>query len=118
MPRRATARHPRAHAPHANRSRSRPSPLLRVEEGAAEIHREAERVDEPEIALYSGDDGLDVYRRLVPEAERLLAPNGWLVMELGHTSGEAVSGMLGAWRSIEIRKDLAGLPRVILAQRP
>ena len=73
---------------------------------------------EPELALYGGDDGLDMYRRLVPEAERLLAPGGWLVMELGHTSGEAVSGMLGAWRNVEIRNDLAGLPRVILAQRP
>jgi len=73
---------------------------------------------EPEVALYGGDDGLDMYRRLVPEAERLLAPDGWLVMELGHTSGEAVSGMLGAWRNVEIRKDLANLPRVILAQRP
>jgi hypothetical protein len=39
-------------------------------------------------------------------------------MELGHTSGEAVSGMLGAWRNVEIRKDLSNLPRVILAQRP
>jgi len=73
---------------------------------------------EPAVALYGGDDGLEVYRRLVPEAERLLRPGGWLVMELGHTSGEAVSGMLGAWRNVEIRKDLANLPRVILAQRP
>ena len=73
---------------------------------------------EPEVALYGGEDGLEVYRRLVPEAERLLAPGGWLVMELGHTSSEAVSAMLGAWRNVEIRNDLAGLPRVILAQRP
>ena len=75
---------------------------------------------EPEVALYGGDDGLDMYRRLVPEAERLLAPRGWLVMELGHTSGEAVSGIIsvtGAWRNLEIRNDLAGLPRVMLAQR-
>jgi len=75
---------------------------------------------EPEIALYGGDDGLDVYRRLVPEAERLLAPGGWLVMEIGHDLSDAVSGiisMTGAWRNIEIRNDLAGLPRVILAQR-
>jgi len=73
---------------------------------------------EPEVALYGGADGLAIYSRLVPEAERLLAPGGWLVMELGHTSGEAVRGMLGAWRNVEIRKDLANLPRVILAQRP
>jgi release factor glutamine methyltransferase len=73
---------------------------------------------EPEVALYGGDDGLDVYRRLVPEAERLLSPEGWLVMEIGHDLGDAVRGMLGAWRNVEIRKDLASLPRVIVAQRP
>jgi release factor glutamine methyltransferase len=76
------------------------------------------RDHEPEVALYGGDDGLEVYQRLVPEAERLLAPGGWLVMEIGHDLSDAVRGMLGAWRNVEIRKDLAGLPRVILAQRP
>jgi len=52
---------------------------------------------EPEVALYGGDDGLEIYRRLIPEAERLLAPGGWLVMEIGHDLGPAVSDMLVAW---------------------
>jgi release factor glutamine methyltransferase len=73
---------------------------------------------EPEIALYGGDDGLEIYRRLVPEAERLLAPGGSLLMEIGATQADAVSGMLGAWKEVEIRNDLAGLPRVVLARRP
>jgi release factor glutamine methyltransferase len=72
---------------------------------------------EPEVALYGGDDGLEMYRRLIPEAERLLAPGGWLVMEIGHDLGNAVSDMLVAWKEVEIRSDLAGLPRVILARR-
>jgi release factor glutamine methyltransferase len=72
---------------------------------------------EPEVALYGGDDGLEVYRRLIPEAERLLTPGGWLVMEIGYALGDAVSGMLTAWREVEIRTDLAGLPRVMLARR-
>ena len=72
---------------------------------------------EPEIALYGGPDGLDVYRRLIPQAERLLTPAGWLVMEIGYNLGDSVSVMLGAWSSVEIRSDLAGLPRVIVAQR-
>src|SRR5579862_7555443 len=42
---------------------------------------------EPEIALYGGDDGLSVYRRLIPEAERVLVPEGWLVLETGHDLG-------------------------------
>lgn len=73
---------------------------------------------EPEIALYGGDDGLEIYRRLIPEAGRLLAPGGWLVMEIGYALGDAVSDMLVAWKEVEIRNDLAGLPRVILARRP
>ncbi len=72
---------------------------------------------EPEIALYGGSDGLGVYRRLIPEAERLLVPGGWLVMEIGYNLGDSVSVMLGAWSNVDIRSDLAELPRVILAQR-
>ena len=72
---------------------------------------------EPEIALYGGDDGLEIYRRLIPEAGRLLKPGGWLVMEIGATLGDAVGAMLNAWKDVEIRNDLAGLPRVILARR-
>ena len=72
---------------------------------------------EPEIALYGGDDGLEIYRRLIPEAARLLVPGGWLAMEIGHSLGEAVRNMLGAWNEVEILNDLAGLPRVALARR-
>ena len=82
----------------------------------AALQREV-RDYEPEAALYGGDDGLEIYRRLVPEARRLLAPGGWLVLEIGHDLGEAIAGMLREWSDVEIRKDLAGLPRVIIAQR-
>ena len=61
---------------------------------------------EPEVALYGGDDGMAAYRRLVPEAERLLEPGGWLVMEIGATLGDAVNGIIGttnAWQKTEIR---------------
>lgn len=72
---------------------------------------------EPEVALYGGDDGLEIYRRLIPEAARLLAPGGWLVMEIGFALADSVRAMLSAWKDVEIRTDLAGLPRVILARR-
>jgi release factor glutamine methyltransferase len=81
------------------------------------IQREV-RDYEPEVALYGGDDGLEIYRRLVPEAGRLLAPGGWLVMEIGYALSDAVSDMLVAWKDVTVKNDLAGLPRVILAQRP
>ena len=52
---------------------------------------------EPEIALYGGEDGLVVYRRLIPEARRLLKPGGWLIMELGYEGGDPVREMLTDW---------------------
>ena len=72
---------------------------------------------EPEVALYGGDDGLEVYRRLIPDAARLLAPGGWLVLEIGYALADSVRAMLSAWKDVEVRTDLAGLPRVILARR-
>lgn len=80
------------------------------------IQREV-REYEPPVALYGGGDGLDVYRRLVPEARRLLKPGGWLMMELGYAVVDPVQAMLADWQEVEIASDLAGLPRVIMARR-
>ncbi len=71
---------------------------------------------EPALALYGGEDGLDVYRRLIPEARRLLKPGGWLIMELGYESSGPVREMLGDWLDIEVVSDLAGISRVIVAK--
>jgi release factor glutamine methyltransferase len=80
------------------------------------IQREV-RDFEPEVALYGGDDGFAIYRRLIPEAARLLQPGGWLMLELGYKSGEAVRAMFdGRWSDIEVVADLAGWPRVIAAR--
>jgi release factor glutamine methyltransferase len=73
------------------------------------------REHEPAVALYAGPEGLDVYRRIVPEAARVLKPGGRLVMELGYRSSEAVAAMLQGWSEIELENDLAGVPRVISA---
>jgi release factor glutamine methyltransferase len=74
------------------------------------------RDHEPALALFAGPQGLDVYRRLIPEAARVLRPGGWLMMELGHASAQGVRAMLRSWSNVEIRPDLAGIPRVVLAQ--
>lgn len=76
------------------------------------------RDHEPELALFGGEDGLDIYSRLVPAAARALNPNGWLVMEIGADQAQPVGAMLASWTSVEIRKDLAGLPRVAIARKP
>jgi release factor glutamine methyltransferase len=73
------------------------------------------RDHEPALALFAGDDGLDIYRRLIPAAARALNPNGWLMMEIGSSQAAAVSAMLNQWTDVRILNDLAGLPRVAIA---
>ena len=73
---------------------------------------------EPHVALFGGADGFAVYRNLIPQASRLLKPGGWLVMELGYRSAGAVCSLLDSWRNVEVKTDLAGLPRVVMAQLP
>ncbi|HEV8039981.1 MAG TPA: peptide chain release factor N(5)-glutamine methyltransferase [Bryobacteraceae bacterium] len=72
---------------------------------------------EPEVALFGGPSGLEIYERLIPEARRVLRPGGWLLLELGYNSLERVREMLGAgWCEISVQADLAGLPRVLAAR--
>lgn len=72
---------------------------------------------EPRVALAGGADGAEPYRRIVPEAERLLRPGGWLIFEIGFQIEEAVRAAFGPrWADIETGCDLAGLPRVISAR--
>jgi release factor glutamine methyltransferase len=83
----------------------------------ATLQREV-RDHEPTLALFAGADGLAIYRRLVPEAARLLKPGGRLILELGHTSLDPVRQMLdGLWRDIEIIHDLAQVPRALSVSR-
>jgi release factor glutamine methyltransferase len=74
------------------------------------------RDHEPALALFGGEDGLAVYRRLIPDAARLLLPGGWLMMELGNAA--AVREMCADWTGVEIVNDLAGIPRVLIARKP
>jgi release factor glutamine methyltransferase len=73
---------------------------------------------EPRIAIFGGFDGLDIYRRLIPEAARLLKPGGHLVMEIGWLASTLVGAMLGEWTEVQFKPDLAGIPRVVIATRP
>ena len=72
---------------------------------------------EPHQALFAGPTGLEIYTRLVRDAERVLRPGGWLIMELGFNSSERVAAMFtGSWCSLQTTPDLAGIPRVIAAR--
>jgi len=69
---------------------------------------------EPQIALFAGDTGFEIYQRLIHGAAIALKPGGRLLMELGYRSLERVHEMLSTlWTDIEVVADLAGLPRVI-----
>jgi|HubBroStandDraft_4_1064222.scaffolds.fasta_scaffold68138_1 release factor glutamine methyltransferase len=72
---------------------------------------------EPHQALFAGPTGLELYERLVRDAERVLRPGGWLVMELGFGTRDRVAAMFsGGWQDLEIVPDLAGIPRVVAAE--
>jgi release factor glutamine methyltransferase len=72
---------------------------------------------EPEVALFGGDTGLEMYQRLIADARRVLRSRGWLLVELGYNSLQPVQDMLGAdWSEIEVKHDLAGFPRVLAAR--
>ena len=72
---------------------------------------------EPSLALFAGETGLDIYRRLIPEAQRVLRPGGLLAMEFGFGQTEAMLALLHDWDAVKIGEDLAGIPRVANARR-
>ena len=75
---------------------------------------------EPASALFAGPDGLDDIRIIIDGAFSRLRSGGWLILEIGHDHGPAVQQLLAAhgYEETEIRKDLSGLNRIALAQRP
>jgi release factor glutamine methyltransferase len=75
---------------------------------------------EPRMALDGGGDGLDLIRRLVPEAELSLAPGGALLVEADGEEARAVAELFRASRFIEIGsvRDLGGRPRVTSGRKP
>lgn len=86
-------------------------------EEAAQLPREV-REHEPAAALYSPEEGLAVTRRLIDQARVALGRNGWLVLELGHDMAARVRALLGEnWTGVDITNDLAGIPRVLAAQK-
>ena len=72
---------------------------------------------EPRNAVFAGPTGLEVIARLVPQAEAILKPSGWLVIEISGTIAEGVKRLLTGWRHMEITHDLQGIPRIAAAQK-
>jgi release factor glutamine methyltransferase len=73
---------------------------------------------EPRVAVFSGREGMEIYRRLVPEAHKHLRPGGWLIAEIGYSEEDNVRNLLAGWAEIQITPDLQGIPRVVAARKP
>jgi release factor glutamine methyltransferase len=77
------------------------------------------REHEPAVALFGGEDGLAIYRRLIPAAHTALVPGGYLAFEFGFSQISDVESLLqnAGFQNIEFARDLQGIPRVASAQK-
>lgn len=79
---------------------------------------EREVLQEPRLALWGGDDGLSIYRRLTMEAPAHLYNGGRLMLEIGSGQGEDLLQLMAeaGFTEIEIYRDLAGHDRIVSGQ--
>jgi release factor glutamine methyltransferase len=75
---------------------------------------------EPALALFAGENGLEVYQRLIPAAFDALIPGGYVALEIGYGQSPAITELLArsGFEQIEFVPDLQGIPRVACARRP
>ena len=78
------------------------------------------QLHDPALALYGGEDGMDVIREISSRALALLRPGGQLVLEHAHTQAAAIGELLlsQGWQEIVSSQDLTGKDRMISAKRP
>ena len=74
---------------------------------------------EPSSALFGGEDGLDVIRRLIAEAQRALSAQGALILEVGAEQADQVRAILRTkgFTAISTRSDLQDIERIVIANR-
>lgn len=73
---------------------------------------------EPELALYGGEDGLDIYKRIIADAKGHMNEGAYILMEIGCGQAGQVSELLVKYgfSEVKVEKDLAGLDRVVYGQ--
>ena len=72
---------------------------------------------EPRNAVFAGPTGLEVIRRLIPQAHAALKPEAWLVLETSGTIADQVKEILRDWDEVQIMPDLQSIPRVARARK-
>ena len=86
-----------------------------IETAVIDTLQEEVRLHDPYIALDGKEDGLYFYRRIISEADKYLKPQGKLMFEIGCDQAEAVEELMknAGYEQITVKKDLAGLDRVV-----
>ena len=87
--------------------------LVEQDEIAAEVIKY-----DPQIALFAGRDGLEAYKRIIPNLAKFLNPNGLVVLETGASQSNQVKNMMNAVGLIDAKivKDLSGKDRLVAAK--
>ena len=77
--------------------------------------QEEVRLHDPFIALDGKEDGLYFYREIIKAGGGYLKPGGYLMFEIGYDQGTEVASLMEkhGYRNIMVKKDLAGLDRVV-----
>ncbi|MFC1739808.1 peptide chain release factor N(5)-glutamine methyltransferase [Planctomycetota bacterium] len=73
---------------------------------------------EPKDALFAGEDGLDIYRRIAEKAPDFLKPGAALMLEVGYREGQQVKDLLDkteCFSRIKIEKDRHDNDRIVTA---
>ncbi|WP_277238859.1 peptide chain release factor N(5)-glutamine methyltransferase [Merdimonas faecis] len=88
-------------------------PYIRT--GVIEELQQEVRLHDPWIALDGKKDGLYFYRRIIAESTGYIRDNGALMFEIGHDQAEDVVRLMeeAGYTQIRVKKDLAGLDRVV-----
>jgi release factor glutamine methyltransferase len=72
---------------------------------------------EPRNAVFAGPTGLEVIKRLIPQAHHALRSGGWLVFEISGTIADGARKLLTGWAAVAIKNDLQGISRVAVASK-
>ena len=78
-----------------------------------------ELAHDPDLALFSGPDGMDLIKKFLSEVGNYLNPGGKVAMEVGHDQGKASAALLqkNSFSLIEVKTDLAGVSRFPFAAK-
>jgi release factor glutamine methyltransferase len=75
---------------------------------------------EPRLALHAGEDGMDIYRRIIEKVDSFLKLDAALILEIGYSQGPAIKELLqhaGVFTETKIEKDFHNNDRIVIAKK-